>query len=103
MSLKRVKSLADGRIYTAKQAKANGLIDEISTRDEAIAAMIQENGLKDCECIILSYTPKFSFSNWMMGIANNISKNAENEYDQVLNLMGENNRFSISYISHERS
>ena len=75
MSLKRVKSLADGRIYTAKQAKANGLIDEISTRDEAIAAMIQENGLKDCECIILSYTPKFSFSNWMMGIANNISKN----------------------------
>ena len=30
MSVEDVKKLADGRTYTAKQAKNNGLIDEIS-------------------------------------------------------------------------
>ena len=34
MSIAKVKSLADGRVYSAKQAKENGLIDEICSIDE---------------------------------------------------------------------
>ena len=34
MDIKTVKKLADGRIYSAKQAKENGLIDEIGTFQE---------------------------------------------------------------------
>lgn len=33
-----VRTLADGRIYTGRQAKANGLVDELGTRREAYAA-----------------------------------------------------------------
>ncbi|GGI40379.1 signal peptide peptidase SppA [Mammaliicoccus stepanovicii] len=36
MSESEVKKLADGRIYSAQQAKANGLIDEIGYEDDAI-------------------------------------------------------------------
>lgn len=34
-----VKALADGRTYTAKQAKENGLVDEIASYEEMTAAM----------------------------------------------------------------
>ncbi len=38
MDITAVKTRADGRIYTGKQAKANGLVDEIGSLDQAIAA-----------------------------------------------------------------
>jgi protease-4 len=38
MDIAAVKKLADGRIYTGKQAKENGLVDELATLDEAINA-----------------------------------------------------------------
>ena len=34
-TIDKVKELADGRIYSAKQGKENGLIDEIATLEEA--------------------------------------------------------------------
>ena len=39
MSADQVKALADGRTYTAKQAKANGLIDEIATYQDVMNQM----------------------------------------------------------------
>lgn len=44
MSAEDVKTLADGRIYSAEQAKENGLIDEISSYEEMQAAMQEELG-----------------------------------------------------------
>nr|WP_279289060.1 signal peptide peptidase SppA [Anaerofilum hominis] len=44
MSEPAVRKLADGRIYTAKQALENGLIDEITTLDEALDAFRRETG-----------------------------------------------------------
>lgn len=44
MSEKAVKKLADGRTYTAKQAKENGLIDEISLYDDMKEAMGEQLG-----------------------------------------------------------
>lgn len=37
MDLEAVRKLADGRIYTGRQAKENGLVDEIGTYEEAVA------------------------------------------------------------------
>ncbi|CAN1210661.1 signal peptide peptidase SppA [Tumidithrix helvetica PCC 7403] len=37
MDLETVRKLADGRIYTGRQAKENKLVDEIGTLDDAIA------------------------------------------------------------------
>ena len=45
MSVEEVKVLADGRTYTAKQAKENGLIDEISLFADMKADMSQEMGV----------------------------------------------------------
>ncbi len=47
MSIDEVKELADGRIYTAKQAYENGLIDKIGTFNEAIADMQNTYNLED--------------------------------------------------------
>lgn len=45
MTVEEVKALADGRTYTAKQAKENGLIDEISMFEDMKAEMTQELGV----------------------------------------------------------
>lgn len=99
MKRKHVVELADGRVYTAKQAKENGLIDEIATREEALSAMMNDNGLKDCEGRVLAYEPEFSLSSWMFGLVEQIGQSAESEYDQLMKLMAENNKFTISYLS----
>lgn len=42
MTKDEVKELADGRVYTAKQALSNGLVDEISLYDEMVEEMQEE-------------------------------------------------------------
>lgn len=42
-----VKKIADGRIYSAKQAKKKNLVDEIGTEDELKALIQKENKLSD--------------------------------------------------------
>ncbi|MGP1569677.1 MAG: signal peptide peptidase SppA [Eubacteriales bacterium] len=54
MDIDAVKKIADGRIYTAKQAKAVNLIDEICTYDEAVALMKNENKLKGVDVVNLN-------------------------------------------------
>ena len=44
-----VKAVADGRIYTADEALANGLIDEIGYKEDALAAA--RSGLKDATVV----------------------------------------------------
>ncbi len=41
MDIERVRELADGRIYTANQAKENGLIDEVASLEDTISDMEQ--------------------------------------------------------------
>lgn len=49
MPVDEVKTLADGRIYTAQQAVDNGLVDEIGTLRDAIDDMMEKYDLYDCE------------------------------------------------------
>ena len=44
---RQVKALADGRTYTAKQARANGLIDEIATYQDVMNQMASELGVDE--------------------------------------------------------
>ena len=46
MKVSKAKELGDGRVYTAKQAKANGLIDEIGTLEDTgypIPSLVEED------------------------------------------------------------
>lgn len=52
LTLAELRSLADGRIYTARQALEYGLIDQIGYLDEAITLAKQEAGLPTARVII---------------------------------------------------
>ncbi len=54
--VKDIKALADGRIYSADQAKANGLIDEVSDLDAAIAGLQEKAGVTG-DLVTYSYRP----------------------------------------------
>ncbi len=54
-SVDEIIELADGRIYTPKQAKENGLVDEIGFYEDAISAMIDDKRDDDIDEFILFY------------------------------------------------
>jgi protease-4 len=47
MDIETVKKLADGRIYSAKQAKENGLVDEIGSLEDLKKVIQEDNSLSD--------------------------------------------------------
>lgn len=78
IDLETLKPIADGRIYTTKQAKENGLIDEEGSLQDEKAAMISEWGLPSD---ITFFEPKTS--NLMMsslfGMADQIRPKSDTE------------------------
>lgn len=98
MKISKVKKIADGRIYTAKQAKANNLVDEIGTLEDAINDMKEEYKLNDVETIDLVKEPSFSiFQSLIEGKTKN--KNSLTEYGELEKLMNEKDSFSVTYMS----
>jgi protease-4 len=45
MPLDKLQALAGGRVWTGRQAKANGLVDELGTLDDAVAGAKQLAGI----------------------------------------------------------
>ena len=52
MTAERVRALADGRVFTGVQAKANGLVDELGYLDSAIAAAKRLAGARRVKVVI---------------------------------------------------
>lgn len=52
LSVERIRELADGRIYTGIQAKANGLVDELGDRDTAFELAKDLAGSSDASLVI---------------------------------------------------
>ncbi len=52
LTKEKIRQLADGRIYSAPQAKKAGLIDDIGYLDDAIETAKQEAGLKEATVIM---------------------------------------------------
>ena len=98
MEMEKVKKLADGRVYTAKQALENGLIDEIGTIEDVIADMQKRYELEDCETPVMRYEDKGSILDILTGLARG-RDSAETEVEQVMNLMEKNNKFTITYLA----
>lgn len=70
MKVKDVKKLADGRIFTAAQAKENGLIDEIMGEEDAIAAIAEKFGDPDIEF----YSPEPSYQTSLFSLLGQMSR-----------------------------
>ncbi len=58
LDYKQLERLAQGRIYTGRMAKANGLIDELGTLRDAIAEAKKAAGLKPDEKVELMVLPR---------------------------------------------
>lgn len=100
MSEAKAKKLGDGRVYTAKQAKENGLIDEIGTLDDVVSDMKKDFELGDCDVQTISYQPTTSLLSILSGLAKD--DDARSQYDQLMKLMEENGTFTITYMSEVR-
>ncbi|MGK9043467.1 signal peptide peptidase SppA [Mammaliicoccus vitulinus] len=71
MSESDVKKLADGRIYSAQQAKSNGLIDEIGYEDDAIKAL--RSDIKSKNAQVVTYSASSGFLNFPMTAKSKLS------------------------------
>lgn len=54
MDIDSVKTLADGRVYTAAQAAENGLVDRVGTWEEAVGEMERLTGAESYEKVFYS-------------------------------------------------
>lgn len=77
MSVDEVKKLADGRIYTAKQAEGNGLIDGIKTSEEFDEYVKEQSGVS------YFYQPKSS-GGYLSGILGSLASAKEKSESEVL-------------------
>lgn len=100
MSEAKAKKLGDGRVYTAKQAKKNGLIDEIGTLNDVVSDMKRNFELEGCDVQTISYEPSTSLLSLLSGLAKD--DDARSQYDQLMELMEENGTFTITYMSQVR-
>ncbi len=59
--------IATGRIYTAEQAKENGLIDQIGFLEAAVSRAVELSGLSEDEVNVVKYKPEPSLADILLG------------------------------------
>lgn len=92
-----VRKLADGRLYSAKQAEENGLIDQVGTFQEALDNMITVFGLYGCEAQNIYYEPKPTAADWLFSQADAIEE--KSEYALLSELLEKNGEIAIAYMA----
>ena len=65
MDIKKVKEIADGRIYTATQALELDLIDKLGSTDEALDALIEDSDLGSPQVFHYVYNPNLGLPGFM--------------------------------------
>ncbi len=73
MEIEDVRKLADGRIYTGKQALDNGLVDQLGYIDDAITLAKEITGLKEAK--IIKYKRMFNLAEIFAGSIDNLFGN----------------------------
>ena len=100
MNVKDVKKLADGRIYTAKQAKENGLIDEVATYEEAVEDMKKRFELESCVVNNIEYNENDSLLYRLLMQTAEIGRSrTDTELDAIKSLMDQNGKFTVTYLA----
>lgn len=100
MDKKEVKKIADGRIYTAKQAKKNGLIDEVATYDEAVDDMKKRFELDSCAVNVIEYENNDPLLYRLLMEAADLGRSStDTELDGLKSLMEENDKFTVTYMA----
>lgn len=90
-----VRKIADGRVFTGKQAKENGLVDELGSLDDTIAMLKDDYGLENAR--VVEYEVSISLSKIFTLSAKNILSK-DQELLNVLNLLKESSGPRIMYL-----
>lgn len=85
MELETVRELADGRIYSGRQAVNNGLVDELGNLDDAIAKAAELGGISGKPRIV-EYEHLPGLRQLLLGAS---SLASQSEADRIVALMGE--------------
>lgn len=93
----KVYELADGRVYSPKQAKELGLIDEIAGYEEAVDALISEQSLQNC--IVYHQSPPTSFLQEILtGVSAHLEgSNALSQFKEVTSYIDNNQSPKLMY------
>ncbi len=80
MTIEQVNEIAQGRVWTGKQAKENGLVDELGNLDDAVAyaaelANIASYKVKNYPRFVKDFGDAFKKSPFMKAITENVIKN----------------------------
>lgn len=67
LELERVKAIADGRVFSGRQAKALGLVDELGGLREAVQLAARLAQIKEEPLVVEEPKEKFSFLRWLLG------------------------------------
>ena len=100
-----VRSIADGRIYTAKQAKANKLVDDVvDTYDDAVMQMQVECGLTNAEVYEFRYQPEESLLSSLVSSAKKLAGAADEKSDinALIELMEKQSQAEPQYLCEVR-
>ena len=100
MPEEKVREIGDGRIYSAKQAKALGLIDEICGEEEFFDKVRKMDGLEDVDFDFMHPDTKTSFLDMLQQLIQSKSEIGKaSEYRQLIDLSKNGNKFNIKYLA----
>ena len=83
MSESTVRELADGRVYSGRQALANGLVDELGDFDDAIAKAAELGGISG-DPRIIEYQRIPSFEDLLLGFNTKFNSNQADEINELI-------------------
>ncbi|PHK50916.1 signal peptide peptidase SppA [Staphylococcus edaphicus] len=95
MSESKVRKLADGRIYSAQQAKSNGLIDDIGYENETVKALKKDMNAKDAE--VFEYSTDGGWFTSMYNVKSSIAQ-FTNEFKDVKAIITNDTKTEPMYL-----
>ena len=100
MDIEVVKELADGRVYTALQAKENGLVDEVGTYEDMCDAFLADNSLDASVQIVDFWPPQESELDSLLSrlMDTNINPSGVLTADQIEELLNLNGKVELMYM-----
>lgn len=91
-----VRELADGRIYTGKQAKEVNLVDEVGSFEDALAALKNDYNLEDAQ--VIQYNESLGFFSGLGVTLQNIFQSEESEIEKIMTLLRYSDKPQAMYL-----
>ncbi len=96
MDEEKVRELADGRVYTGKQAKENNLTDEVGSFEDTLFDLQETEGLEDAQ--VFEYGGKQVFLSAFLKNAENMFKSDENQLIELITSLGHSENPRAMYL-----